>query len=138
MDHPRAPERCVDSYTVLPDGKAWWYGDEFRGEFPEAEYRTEPRFRARDHCVHLAPHDVWGNSRKVSMWPLLPEKASDLVPLPPIDGPKLKPFDFGNDDNIEFLSVLGRGLSGIVFKARIGVHIYALKLVSHHCTSLNP
>lgn len=66
------------------------------------------------------------------MYPDWPESDADLVALPNIPGPKLRPFDFGGPQNIEFLGPkpLGEGLHAMVFKVRILGQIYALKVVS--------
>lgn len=64
------------------------------------------------------------------MYPKWPESDADLVPLPNIPGPKLKPFDFGGPQNIEFLEDIGEGRDAMVFKVRILGHVYALKVVS--------
>lgn len=63
------------------------------------------------------------------MYPDWPESAADLVPLPQIDGPKLKAFDFQGPQKIEFLEYLGEGSHAHVLKVRILERIYALKLV---------
>jgi Kinetochore Sim4 complex subunit FTA2 len=65
------------------------------------------------------------------MYPDWPESASDLVPLPQCDGPKLKPFDFKGPQKIGFLDHVGEGLHAHVFKVEILAQIYALKLVSN-------
>ncbi|OAP60928.1 hypothetical protein AYL99_05930 [Fonsecaea erecta] len=57
-----------------------------------------------------------------------PESPADLVPLPRCDGPKLKPFNFKGSQEIEFLEYLGEGLHAHVFKVKIELQIYALKL----------
>ena len=59
-------------------------------------------------------------------WPACP---ADLVPLPMIEGPKLKPFDFGGPQQIEFLEYIASGLHGHVVKARIHGQEYVIKLV---------
>lgn len=64
------------------------------------------------------------------MYPKWPESDADLVPLPNIPGPKLKPFDFGGPQNIEFLDYLGEGRDVMVFKVKILGQVYALKVVS--------
>ena len=64
------------------------------------------------------------------MYPDWPQSATDLVPQPHCDGPKLRPFDFQGPQKIEFLEHLGDGLHAIVFKVKILEQIYALKLVS--------
>lgn len=64
------------------------------------------------------------------MYPNLPKSVDDLKPLPPFDGPKLKPFNFHGPQQIEFLDRVGEGLHAIVFKIKIADQIYALKLVS--------
>ncbi|KAK9445254.1 hypothetical protein VB005_00362 [Metarhizium brunneum] len=62
------------------------------------------------------------------MYPDWPESASDLVPLPCCDGPKLNAFDFQGPQKIEFLEYLGEGSHAHVFKIKILGQIYALKL----------
>ena len=64
------------------------------------------------------------------MYPDYPESAADLVPLPLGDGPKLKAFDYGDSQNIEFVQYLGWGLHSYVFKIKVVDQVYALKLVS--------
>lgn len=59
-------------------------------------------------------------------WPVC---LDDLVPLPMIDGPKLKPFDFGGPQQIEFVKYIASGLHGHVVQARIHGQDYAIKLV---------
>lgn len=59
-----------------------------------------------------------------------PKSAADLVPLPPCDGPKLKPFDFQGPQQIEFLKCIGGGGHSVVFKVSILGEVYALKVVS--------
>ena len=93
-----------------------WYAEE---ESPEGEWDEELM--------------KWENKKNLPMHPVLPESWSDLRPLPPVAGPKLKPFDFGDDDSIEFLEVLAdtkKCGTSIVMKVRIEGSIYALKLVS--------
>ncbi|EPE09535.1 hypothetical protein F503_07311 [Ophiostoma piceae UAMH 11346] len=58
-------------------------------------------------------------------WPTCP---ADLVPLPQVDGPKLKPFDFGGPQRIEFVKYIASGLHGHVVHARIHGKDYAIKL----------
>lgn len=68
------------------------------------------------------------------VYPSLPMSPQDLEPLPPCDGPKLKPFNFQGAQQIEFLERLGDGLHAIVFKIKIAGRVYALKVVSEfHC-----
>ncbi|KAL8387102.1 hypothetical protein RB595_010155 [Gaeumannomyces hyphopodioides] len=62
------------------------------------------------------------------MHPDWPRSDADLVPLPLCDGPKVKAFDFGGAQNIEFLEQLGHGTHGHVFKVKINDELYALKL----------
>lgn len=62
------------------------------------------------------------------MYPSWPRSDADLVPLPQCEGPKLKPFDFGGPQRIDFLGLLGEGLHGIVFRVRMRGQLYALKL----------
>ncbi|KAI0137802.1 kinetochore Sim4 complex subunit FTA2-domain-containing protein [Hypoxylon sp. NC0597] len=62
------------------------------------------------------------------MYPDWPKSASDLVPLPHCDGPKLKPFPFKGPQKITFLEYLGKGLHAHVVKIEIQGQIYALKL----------
>ncbi|CAM1502362.1 Fc.00g043460.m01.CDS01 [Cosmosporella sp. VM-42] len=62
------------------------------------------------------------------MYPDWPESAADLVPMPRCDGPKLEPFDFQGQQNMEFLEYLGEGSHSHVFKVEIQGLIYALKL----------
>ncbi|KAI8666918.1 hypothetical protein NCS56_00826700 [Fusarium sp. Ph1] len=64
------------------------------------------------------------------MYPDWPESASDLVPLPHCDGPKLEPFDFQIPQKMGFLEYIGEGAHAHVFKVRILGQIYALKLAS--------
>ncbi|KAK4068296.1 uncharacterized protein Triagg1_7539 [Trichoderma aggressivum f. europaeum] len=62
------------------------------------------------------------------MYPDWPQSDEDLVPLPLVDGPKLKPFDFQGPQTIKFLEHAGQGLHAHVFKVDIRGQIYALKL----------
>ncbi|OAQ72508.1 kinetochore sim4 complex subunit FTA2 domain-containing protein [Pochonia chlamydosporia 170] len=62
------------------------------------------------------------------MFPDWPDSAADLIPLPPCEGPKLKPFDFQGPQKIDFLEYLGEGRHSFVFKVQILGRIYALKL----------
>ena len=64
------------------------------------------------------------------LYPDWPESPADMVPLPLCEGPKLKAFDFGGPQKIEFLEYLGKGLHSHVVKVKIHNKIYALKLVS--------
>ncbi|KAL7929522.1 kinetochore Sim4 complex subunit FTA2 domain-containing protein [Trichoderma chlorosporum] len=63
-----------------------------------------------------------------TMYPDWPQSNEDLVPLPLVDGPKLKPFDFQGPQTIKFLEHAGQGLHSHVFKVDIRGQIYALKL----------
>ena len=72
------------------------------------------------------------NKENLPMYPVLPESWKDLGPLPPVAGPKIQPFDFGDDDSIEFLEVIAdanKCCTSIVMKVKIGARTYALKLV---------
>ncbi|KAL8377983.1 hypothetical protein RB595_008596 [Gaeumannomyces hyphopodioides] len=62
------------------------------------------------------------------MYPDWPRSDADLVPLPQCEGPKLKAFDFGGPQSIEFLELLGEGIHGVVFKVKMRGQLYALKL----------
>ncbi|KAG6040296.1 hypothetical protein E4U41_000981 [Claviceps citrina] len=62
------------------------------------------------------------------MYPDWPQSPADLVPLPLCDGPKLKPFPFPAQQEMEFLEYLGEGAHSHVFKIRIMGQVYALKL----------
>lgn len=62
------------------------------------------------------------------MFPFLPESSADLVPLPLCEGPKLKPFAFQDQQNIEFLEYLGAGAHSYVWKVKMDGSIYALKM----------
>ncbi|KAM0418568.1 hypothetical protein ACHAPT_012467 [Fusarium lateritium] len=50
------------------------------------------------------------------MYPDWPEAASDLMPLPPCDGPKLEPFDFQGPQKIEILQHVREGAHSHVFQ----------------------
>ncbi|KAL8403808.1 hypothetical protein RB594_008891 [Gaeumannomyces avenae] len=63
-----------------------------------------------------------------TIYPDWPRSDADLVPLPRCEGPKLKAFDFGGPQRIEFLQLLGDGAHGIVFKVKMRHRHYALKL----------
>ena len=67
-----------------------------------------------------APHPIFPD------WPSCP---ADLVPLPQVEGPKLKPFDFGGPQRIEFVKYIASGLHGHAVHARIHGKDYAIKLV---------
>lgn len=49
--------------------------------------------------------------------------------LPFVDGPKIEPFDFKGEQNIEFVKRLGTGCHSEVFQVKINGKNYALKLV---------
>ncbi|KAI1082004.1 kinetochore Sim4 complex subunit FTA2-domain-containing protein [Whalleya microplaca] len=51
-----------------------------------------------------------------------------MIPLPPISGPKLEPFNNGRPPAIKFLRRLGFGIDGYVWKVCIDGKIYALKI----------
>jgi hypothetical protein len=63
------------------------------------------------------------------MYPDWPRAPADLVPLSPIEGPKLEPFDFKGLQNIKFIEFVADGTHAHVCKAEILGTIYALKLV---------
>lgn len=69
------------------------------------------------------------------VFPVLPSSQADLVPLPTCEGPKLQPFDFGEEEQeIEFVDRLdGRDLSDMsptmVYLVKIRGETYALKVV---------
>lgn len=63
------------------------------------------------------------------MYPDWPESDADLVPLPQVDGPKLKPFKFSGARKIEFLEYAGAGTHAQVFKVKMEGEIFALKVV---------
>ncbi|KAK6384939.1 hypothetical protein LTS17_002502 [Exophiala oligosperma] len=62
------------------------------------------------------------------MYPDWPESDADLVPLPQVDGPKLKPFKFSGARKIEFLEYAGAGTHAQVFKVKMEGEIFALKV----------
>lgn len=64
------------------------------------------------------------------MYPDWPESEADLMPLPQVDGPKLKAFKFSRARKIDFLEYAGAGTHSQVFKVKIEGEIYALKVVS--------
>ncbi|KAK3395000.1 kinetochore Sim4 complex subunit FTA2-domain-containing protein [Podospora didyma] len=64
----------------------------------------------------------------VSVYTDWPKSAADLLPLPDCDGPKLRPFDFRGQQNIQFLEHIGDGAHADVFRVNIGGQIYALKV----------
>ncbi|CAK7211965.1 hypothetical protein SCUCBS95973_001302 [Sporothrix curviconia] len=55
----------------------------------------------------------------MEVFPDWPRSDADLVPLPRVEGPKLKAFDFGGEQQIEFLDYLGSGVHGHVLRVKI-------------------
>ncbi|CAK7231228.1 hypothetical protein SCUCBS95973_007840 [Sporothrix curviconia] len=68
------------------------------------------------------------------IYPDWPSSPADLVPLPMIEGPKLKPFDFGGPQEIEFLEFISGGVHSHVLRVRIHGQEYALKVFRYVCS----
>lgn len=58
------------------------------------------------------------------------EAAHSSLALPTVAGPKIEPFDFQGEQNLEVVKKLGTGCHSEVFQVKINGKDYALKLVS--------
>lgn len=57
------------------------------------------------------------------------ESQDSRLALPSVDGPKMLPFHFQRDQDIEFVKKLGHGCHSEVFHVKIDGKEYALKVV---------